>query len=190
MANTTAGAIKPKLTKLQKNPNPDLLSGFYDSISIALDADIITYPTAPKYAANMTGVQRLTAIAAIPASPFGTDAVWVEFDTNVDGVNANTKAKSNYSDSKASVSMIEAMFEAEKNSWAQASLLKGQQVHVVLRKAGTGEMKWYGRAGRPAIVKGVEVIEGPEKDTIKVEIEFTPYEPLYLPDTAVLNYAS
>lgn len=182
--------IKPKLQKVKRCSNPDTIAGYNPTVSIAIDGSLITFPSAPVYVESMTGVERLTAVCADATKPFGTDAVWYEYQSKKDKIKVTTKPKSNLIDSKAVVSVIEFEMDVDKTASGQASLLKGQDVHVVLSKAGDGALEWYGRKNNPAIVKNVEVTKGSDMDTIKMEIEYTPYDPLFLPDTAVINYGA
>ena len=182
--------IKPKLQSIKRCSNPDNQNGFDDTLSIALHDALVTIPVAPKYVETMTGSEYITAVCADPAKPFGTEAVWTKWTGKDDQIKAITKAKSNFKDSNAVTSTITVELDVDKGSLGQMKLMKGQKVHVIINKAGDGSMKWYGRANKPAIITNYEVEEGADKDHIKLEIEFNVYEPLFLPDTAVINYAA
>lgn len=182
--------IKPKIENIKRCSNPDNINGFYDVLSIALHDDLVTIPIAPKYTEGMSGADYTTAFCAESTKPFGLEAVWAKWIGKDEAIKAVTKSKSNFKDSNAVTSTITVELDVDKSTLGQMKLMKGQRVHVVLNKAGDGAMKWYGRANKPAIVSSYEVEEGADKDHIKLEIEYNIYEPLFLPASAVINYAN
>lgn len=180
--------IKPKIQNIALCPNPeDNLSGFKDYISLALAAEVTTMPSRPVYSGTITGEDYAKAVAATPATAFGGTLIWGRLETKEGTVKVMTKPKSNFRDSSAVVTEIEAEVVDNAENWGYLMLLRNAPLHTITEK-NNGQMLWCGDAGKYAKLLDASRENASEKGFIKVKFEFGVLYPLYLPTGTTVNY--
>ncbi|MEA5459119.1 hypothetical protein VB796_08730 [Arcicella sp. LKC2W] len=186
----TQSCIKPKIQNISLCPNPeDNLSGYKDYIALALQADVTTMPSRPVYSATITGKDYATAVAATPATAFGSTAVWGKLEVKEGSLKVVTKPKSNFKDSSAVVTEITFEVVDNEDNYGYLMLLSNAPLHTVVEK-NNGKMLWCGDAGKAAKLMDVSRENASEKGLISVKIEFGVLSPLYLPSGTTISYVA
>jgi len=179
--------IKPKVENAKRCNNPENISGYKSYVSYCLEEDATTTPTAPAFTNTITGDDFMTAVATTPATAFGSTALWGKWEVKLDSLKTNTKAKSDFKQSAAT--MTTTTFEVDNNKTNKGILkkFKGASMYFVTEKPNDA-MLWHGRPGAPARIVNYDDVDESESSTITVTVEVSPHEPLYLPAGTVLVY--
>ncbi len=172
--------IKPKLTNIRRCQNPNDINGFKNTIFVALDKDVVTYPSAPAFTADISGSDFITAVPADASKPFGENPIWSAWEVKAESLKINGKPVSNFRDSKAKTYMLEFEMFSDKSTIGQLNLLCGADLQIVLEQP-NDLMRWFGRKGEPCYIESFEEENDKDKSLVKVKVMYHKYVPLYLP---------
>ena len=172
--------IKAKLENIVRCQNPNDVNGFKNKINVALDKDVVTYPAAPAFTADISGSEFITAVVADAAKPFGVDPIWSTWEVKAESIKVNGKPVSNFRDSKAMNYSLEFEMFMDKPTVGQLSKLRGADLQLVLEQPNE-LMQWFGRKGEPCYIDSYEVENDKDKSLVKVKVMFHKYDPLFLP---------
>ena len=172
--------VKPNPKKLKRPSVNSCPTGFLDYLWIALDEDLVTYPSAPV----LTNVMTYETFATATGS-FGSTPVWSKIQVKKGSLKCDYKSLNLKDTSAIEVSV---MFELDSSASTLGFLemYKRADIQVVLPKA-NGDMIWQGRQESPAQIEEVSIAQSIEKTADTITIKSSPFSYLYLASGTVIT---
>lgn len=182
--------VKPKVGNYKRNPSPTAkLAGYKDYIAIALSLDISTRPTRPEFTGTIEGKAFATAVAATPATAFGSTAVWAKLEVEVGTLSITAKPVGNLKENSGDMTEIKFEVIDTDEMQGQLNLLRSAPLEIVA-ETNAGQFVWCGDADSNVYITEISRENTSAKKRIAVTMQFTPLSALYLPTGTTISYVS